>query len=35
MQANKEGLFVGFEAVWAKKARNFDLKHYCISEQAL
>jgi hypothetical protein len=25
-------LFVGFMAVWAKKAGNFDLKRYCVSE---
>jgi hypothetical protein len=28
-------VFVGFEAVWAKKARNFDLKRCCVSEIAL
>jgi hypothetical protein len=25
-------VFVGFEAVWAKKAGNFDSKRYCVSE---
>lgn len=28
----KRLVFVGFEAVWAKKAGNFDLKRCCVSE---
>lgn len=31
--SQKKGwLFVGFEAMWAKKARNFDLKRCCVSD---
>jgi hypothetical protein len=31
----KRLVFVGFEAEWAKKAGNFDLKRCCVSEAEL